>query len=60
MIISVQNQKGGVGKTTLAIHISHGLVLKGHNVLLVDADPQGSSRDWAAARGEKPTLSRKS
>lgn len=54
MIISVQNQKGGVGKTTLAIHISHGLVLKGHNVLLVDADPQGSSRDWAAARGEKP------
>lgn len=54
MIISVQNQKGGAGKTTLAIHISHGLVLKGHSVLLVDADPQGSSRDWAAARKDKP------
>lgn len=54
MIISVQNQKGGVGKTTLAIHISHGLVLKGHSVLLVDADPQGSSKDWAAARTDKP------
>jgi CO dehydrogenase nickel-insertion accessory protein CooC1 len=49
MIISVQNQKGGVGKTTLAIHISHALVLKKTKVLktpkvlLVDADPQGSS-----------------
>lgn len=61
MIISVQNQKGGVGKTTLAIHISHALVLykakglKAPKVLLVDADPQGSARDWAAARnGESP------
>lgn len=50
MIISVLNQKGGVGKTTLAIHISHALVLMGFKVLLVDADPQGSARDWAAAR----------
>ena len=54
MIISVLNQKGGVGKTTLAIHISHALVLKGYSVLLVDADPQGSARDWAAARSDKP------
>ena len=61
MIISVQNQKGGVGKTTLAIHITHALalrktkVLKAPKVLLVDADPQGSARDWAAARsGESP------
>ena len=47
MIISVQNQKGGVGKTTLAIHISH--VLSASNrVLLVDADPQGSALDWAS------------
>ena len=53
MIISVLNQKGGVGKTTLAIHISHALVLKGYSVLLVDADPQGSARDWAAAREEE-------
>lgn len=55
MIISVLNQKGGVGKTTLAIHISHALVLKGSKVLLVDADPQGSARDWAAAREEEAT-----
>ncbi len=50
MIISVQNQKGGVGKTTLSIHIAHSLVSRGTSVLLVDADPQGSSRDWANAR----------
>lgn len=50
MIISVQNQKGGVGKTTLAVHISHALALRGGRILLVDADPQGSARDWAAAR----------
>jgi chromosome partitioning protein len=54
MIISVQNQKGGVGKTTLAIHISHALSMSGAKVLLVDADPQGSARDWAAAREDQP------
>lgn len=53
MIISVQNQKGGVGKTTLAVHISHALAAKGALVLLIDADPQGSARDWAAARESK-------
>ena len=57
MKISIQNQKGGVGKTTLAIHISHALALKGGRVLLVDADPQGSARDWAAARDDKPPFS---
>jgi len=54
MIISVQNQKGGVGKTTLAVHLSHALADDGSTVLLVDADPQGSARDWAAARDGKP------
>lgn len=57
MIISVQNQKGGVGKTTLAVHISHVLANLGARVLLVDADPQGSARDWAAARDSQPPFS---
>lgn len=49
MIISVLNQKGGVGKTTLSIHIATALAAQ-HKVLLIDADPQGSALDWAANR----------
>lgn len=50
MIITLQNQKGGVGKTTLSLHLAHYFTTTGARVLVVDADPQGSARDWLQAR----------
>lgn len=49
-IVAVLNQKGGVGKTTLATNLAQASYLAGRRTLLIDTDPQSSARDWARAR----------
>lgn len=66
--IALIHRKGGVGKTTIATNLARAFQLAGLEVVLVDTDPQGTARDWAAAQDEvavpmtvgvdRPTLER--
>lgn len=49
MIFAVANTKGGVGKTTTAIHLAT-MLARNFNTLLIDGDPQASAASWAAWR----------
>lgn len=51
MLYAVVNTKGGVGKTTTAVHLAAMLARKG-STLLIDGDPQASAASWAAWRRE--------
>ncbi len=53
MIIALLNQKGGVGKTTLALHLAGEWASRGRRVLFIDADPQGSALDWSQQRARE-------
>lgn len=52
-IISFLNQKGGVGKTTIAINVCRYFTKEKGSAVLVDADPQATARDWHNASGGK-------
>jgi chromosome partitioning protein len=52
-VITIAQQKGGAGKTTLAAHLAIAWAGQGRRVALVDIDPQGSLAAWHALRAER-------
>ena len=53
MIVALLNQKGGVGKNTLALHLAGAWARQGKRITLIDADPQGSALDWSEQRAKE-------
>ncbi|WDD90291.1 AAA family ATPase (plasmid) [Burkholderia sp. FERM BP-3421] len=51
-MIAIANQKGGVGKSTVAVNVASEIANRGFSVLGVDADPQNTLLQWSAAAGE--------
>jgi chromosome partitioning protein len=54
VVVTIINQKGGVGKTTTAVHLAHGLALLGRRALVVDLDPQANLSTWIG--GDEPPV----
>lgn len=54
--IAIISQKGGAGKTTLALHLAAAAEDAGHTALLVDLDPQATASQWAAWREDAPPV----
>ena len=54
MVIAFLAQKGGVGKSTLAINVADAMHRQGKRVLVIDADPQASASDWSSVRRAAP------
>lgn len=53
--ISIISQKGGAGKTTLAVNLAGAAVAKGLSVIIIDLDPQTSAKKWHDDREDKET-----
>ncbi len=56
LVFALMNEKGGSGKSTIATNIATAMHRRGRKVVLVDADPQGTARDWRSASPERIDL----
>lgn len=56
MILAIVGEKGGTGKSTAAINLAQIRATQGHDVLLLDTDPQGSSSSWSTIRDDSEHL----
>lgn len=52
-VVAVVGQKGGIGKTTIAIHLAVAATRAGHTTLLIDLDPQASASKWSDIRADE-------
>lgn len=52
--IALISQKGGAGKTTIALHLAAAFQLAGEDTIVLDLDPQRSSYSWSKNRGSRP------
>src|SRR5262249_43170221 len=50
MIVAFLNHKGGVGKTTFALHVAGAWAAQGKHIVVLDTDPQGSALEWSEQR----------
>ena len=58
-VITIAQQKGGTGKTTLAVHLALAFIkYHNHKVAIIDTDPQGSLGKWFMIRSEKNSLNK--
>ncbi len=55
-VLTIAQQKGGAGKSTLAVNLAVAWARAGHTTALVDIDPQGSTARWAEVRATDPAL----
>jgi chromosome partitioning protein len=53
-VVAVLSEKGGAGKTTLAVHLATAAQLAGNAAAILDLDPQGSAFAWAERRTVPP------
>ena len=53
-VVAVMSQKGGAGKSTIALHLASEAATRGTKALLIDLDPQGNLKAWAKRRGDLP------
>lgn len=58
-LIALISQKGGSGKTTVAMQLAAGLALEGYRVALADLDPQESASRWCRWCRDRPTCGRR-
>src|ERR1700678_1449708 len=52
-IIAIESQKGGSGKTTIAVHLAQAFAAGGYQTLLLDLDPQTSAAEWKDVRADE-------